>query len=482
MAAMSAGSRSTRVAGASPAAALWTLGYLVMIVVLFLIREDFVRWSYTGMGQFITLFGGVALVQTVAAAPRRLWSPSSVLFVIFFLFHCGLGVVMSFSSVPEDAYDLKYWFSHRETRTALWLVMLGVASYAAGVGLARTFTTRRSTLSAPSRAPDLDNDAVAALGAALVVSAVCLWFLNALVAGGPGLLLGSYREFLDTANNNATLISYYTMNAGVVLVAATSRTRWHRPAWIAFGLFAVVGFPLGVRGEVLFPLATAAAIASSRGFRMRTGWALVLIVVLLAGISMARQMRQVGVGSMDLEEISARPQDGLAELGTSLHPVQQVVLWREQGEAFAHGATYWAPVDRILYYVIPGWTRPPIDLDERMMSVVIAERAGPIGFSIVAEAYHNFASEGVVVVLLVVGFLFGRIDLWSPLTRHQIWVGTLLLAVLSHVRNPFVGVPVTLLAGLVFNSAAFVLGRIVAHEHASRAPSSRGMSRRSPPE
>ena len=48
------------------------------------------------------------------------------------------------------------------------------------------------------------------------------------------------------------------------------------------------------------------------------------------------------------------------------------------------------------------------------MSVVIAERAGPIGFSIVAEAYHNFASEGVVVVLLVVGFLFGRIDLSSP--------------------------------------------------------------------
>lgn len=482
MAAMSSSGRSTRPTGVSPAAAVWALGYLVLIAVLFLIREDFVRWSYTGMGQFITLFGGVALVQTIAAAPQRMWSPSSVLFLIFFLFHCGLAVVLSFSTVPEDAYDLKYWFSRRETRSALWLVMVGVTSYAAGVGLARAFRMQRSTAPTPPGVPDLDNNAVAALGAALVVFAVSLWFLNALVTGGPGLLVGSYREFLDAANNNVILVAYYTVNAGVVLVAATSKTRWHRPAWIAFGLFALVGFPLGLRGEVLFPLATAAAIASSRGFRMRTGRAIVLIVLLLAGISMARQMRQVGVGSLSFREISGHPQDALIELGTSLHPVQQVVLWHDRGEAFAHGATYWAPVDRFIYYFIPGWTRPPIDLDERMMSVVIAERAGPIGFSIVAEAYHNFASEGVVVILLVVGFLFGRIDLRSPSRRHQIWVGTLLLAVLSHVRNPFVGVPVTLLVGLVFNSAAFVLGRIVAHEHASRAPSSRGMSRRSPPE
>jgi hypothetical protein len=444
---------------------MWTLLHLALVGVVFLIRDTVLDWSFTSLARLVAFTSAAIMVQTIATAPRRLWSPSSVLFLIFFLFHCGLAVALSFGPLPGESLDLKYWFWHNETKAALWLVLLGMVAYGAGVNLSRAIAAATRTRPKLEEAIDLDNDTVALIGAALTSFAVVLWFVNALATGGVGILVGSYRDFLDTANGNNTLVAYYSMDAGLILTAATTWTRWHRFAWGAFALFALVGFPIGLRGEVLFPLAAAAAVASARGFGLSTGRALVLAIVLLAGISVARQMRQVGLGSLEPSHLSADPRDGLIEMGISLRPVQQVVIWHDQGEDFAHGATYWAPVDRMLYYFIPGWTRPPIALDDRMMSVVIAERAGPIGFSIVAESYHNFASEGVLFILLGVGFLFGRIDTWPSSRRRQIWVGTLLLAALSHVRNPFVGIPITILVGSVVNITAMFLGRVVADEH-----------------
>src|SRR5262249_44061841 len=147
------------------------------------------------------------------------------------------------------------------------------------------------------------------------------------------------------------------LGCGVVM-AVTGQAGWHRYAAIlAFGCFALVGMPLGLRSEVMFPGVVVLIALARCG---RAGTPLKARAVRLAAlliIPIVRDLRTTGIGGLSDVELSAPGLDGLAEMGASLHPVEKVVRWHAEGEPYEMGATYWAPFERAAARLLPGLRR-----------------------------------------------------------------------------------------------------------------------------
>ena len=149
---------------------------------------------------------------------------------------------------------------------------------------------------------------------------------------------------------------------------------------------------------------------------------------------------------------SINPMNAVAEMGSSLRAVQEVVRWRKEEERLLMGGSYWVPIERQLALVIPGLERIPANEDPRMLNLVVQERAGPIGFSPVAEAYLNFGELGVPLVLFVFGALLASFDNRQAETRRDLRIGVILVPLFVMIRNSFTPVPVQILIGLVMVS------------------------------
>jgi hypothetical protein len=471
---------SLRIVGPAPRTSFLRLvagavAVLVLCALLFL-GEEIRALSLQAACNLTTLVAIVSLAAVLAGAPRGLWSPSAVFLVVVVVFHCGLTSMVGLGSEARGdiALSVDLWLHRTSTRTALWLVDLALAGYAVGAFIAHTFRPR-----AHRHGPTDDelNTLLTVAGVVGVLLSIALWFGTTMTRGGTSLLFGSYQQFLRATEGSSLPYVYQGISLGMVLVAASRWSTWHRVALVAFVGWSLVAFPLGLRGEILFPTLAALAVVATRRAPVRPRTALVAAVALLAMIAVTRNLRNVGLGSLASADIAFSPLDGLKELGTSIRPVSEVVFWHEMGDRFDGGATYWAPVDRFLYHLVPGWTRPSADHDDRLMNNLVMKRAGPIGFSIVAEAYRNYAATGALLVLLLLGFLLGRVDTWPNARVHQCISGVVLVALLNHVRNSFVPVPTQLITGIGLVLALALLARLLARRQEREG---RGMGASSP--
>jgi hypothetical protein len=103
---------------------------------------------------------------------------------------------------------------------------------------------------------------------------------------------------------------------------------------------------------------------------------------------------------------------------------------------------------RWLQRILPEWTEPAAEQDERMLNEVVDKKVGPIGFSPIAEAYHNFDRGGVAVVLFFFGVVLGMLDRLATSLRRQALAGVCMFPFIYHVRNAFVPLPAQLLLGV----------------------------------
>jgi hypothetical protein len=139
-------------------------------------------------------------------------------------------------------------------------------------------------------------------------------------------------------------------------------------------------------------------------------------------------------------------------MGYSLRPTAEVLRWLDEGADFMNGASYWAPVDRALVYLVPSWTRVPAEEDSRILSnLVLKDPAiGAIGFSPVAEAYFNFGVIGVVIVMFLVGMLLGWMEAWPVSPERLAILGIVMNELLFNIRNNFTPVPSHIVLGMLF--------------------------------
>ncbi len=393
----------------------------------------------------------------LSASSRDVWSPSFMYASVFCMFHFGMAFVVAIGAhVHEDlvAY-MDRWFYSAYTKEAILLATVGLIAYSVGACAASVVgAERRQQLLHQIRRFKASDEHVGRVftivGFGLVSGSVGLWYLTVLRSGGISVLMIAYQDYLAvTAEVGSSLANYYfLLGLGCILLSAAPPSRLKRTGFWIFGIWAATVLPLGLRGEVFFPTCTALAISAKRSRPISTKTALILGVCSLSACAFIKTYRATGFKDLDLSQTRISPFAALAEMGGSIRPVSLAVQWRDEGDPLILGASYWAPFDRAVRRVVPGWEPPEAEEDFRLMDVVTQTRVGPVGFSPVAEAYCNFGPAGVLSVMFLTGFVLGYLDSIAIDYVRAAILGMVFFPLLYSVRNAFIQVPVQILGGL----------------------------------
>jgi hypothetical protein len=166
-------------------------------------------------------------------------------------------------------------------------------------------------------------------------------------------------------------------------------------------------------------------------------------------------------------ELTINPLNAVAEMGSSLRAVQETVKWRKhENVELLLGGSYWAPFERQFALFIPQLERIDVQEDSRLLNIVVQKKAGPIGFSAIAEAYINFGEKGVIIVFFALAVLMAKMDSSASTIRNNIYIGVGLLPIFVTVRNSFIHVPVQLILGMLI--ASFVMYVAFKKDNSSR--------------
>lgn len=394
----------------------------------------------------------LALVRRLS---RTGWlSVPAIYLYVFAAFHLGIAPLLALGlDLPDfGSASAVEWARNRPVGPALLAVAMSTLSYSLGAwaGTHLPQPRRRSRPNmAPARTERIAERRVAALAFLVSATGVFGWFAFVISRGGFSLLTGSYLDYLAVAGGAALSLIYLALGLAGALAAVAPSHRYSRAAIALLVLFALVALPLGLRGEVLFPLAGALAVlAKHRRIQTRPFRWLLVVLVLLGGIAFVRSVRSTGL-TETRGGIDVNPVHGLAELGYSLRPVAEAVDWQLRLDEPARGRTYTRPFERALGRLVPVSDLPPASEDPYIMSTLVVQRVGPIGFSPVAEGVVNFGIFGAAGYMAIVGILLGWLDRRTSRVSMLVLVGVILVPFLIQTRNAFVGVPAQLAFGLV---------------------------------
>lgn len=363
------------------------------------------------------------------------------------------------------------WFGTIYTNRAVVVATAGLLAF----GLTAGLVSRTSTATHRRDGPDPRTEPFAIGGIALLAFAVAGWMSIALVSLGPTFFLASYHQWLAATLNRPVSYTYYGIGLGLVLTVATASPAWRRRGLLLFAIFAAAALPIGLRGEVLFPAAAAAAIYARSSRPPGRLVVVVMIIGVLTGISAIQQVRQVGFGGLAASEISATPLQAVAELGASLRTVDVVVQWHAIGgdASLQNGATYIAPFERPIRGRILGLPTPPANADMRLMNVEMRTRETTIGGSFIAEGYRNFGLLGAALVPALFGLLLGWFDRRRSTIIAGALMGVVLVSLLQHIRNSFAPVPFQILTGFAIVWLLTSLSNAIVRRSAQRVHRSR---------
>jgi len=397
-------------------------------------------------------------LTTISTSPKKALSFSGTYLGVFIIFHFGLAFayMVGYDIVAARPTHWYYdWFFSPETKKALVLSAEASIAFAAGVCFSTLFrdyqkirAMNESFIKPLISETDFDYNV---LGFFLTTFSIMVWFIIVIKYGGLATLVSPYMEFLDTTKELPLKFTYYGVGLGMAVSGVGPGTTWRRFCFAVFILWALISFPLGLRGEVLFPLAGAVVVTSLRAPVIRLRWLIVSVIVLLFIISAARIVRVSGLGGelTSTSISSTNPMDALAELGGSLRPVTETVRWANEGESPLYGTSYWAPFERMFQRAVPLWNRVPSIEDQRLLNVLVQHRVGAIGYSPVAEAYFNFRHVGPIIIFFLLGAALGRIDRLRGNIANQLQAAIIIVPLLFNIRNAFSQVPGQLVSGVV---------------------------------
>lgn len=345
------------------------------------------------------------------------------------VFH--FGIVPIYVLAPKElenlGFNLSLWYTDAQTVMAAYY---SAAVFLAGFCTALLFPMRPSHRHNSEVSTPIDLSKLAFFSFVLSVLA---WAAIVLSAG-----FGGYDLLLEglTSSGRGGVIGVVHTAIGLNFVFSVIDPRTRRKALLLYGVWALFAFPIGLRGEVAFPALVAFGILASQGVVRVDMTRIIAIAVLFFALSSAVAVTRISTSNASfLGSVSVA--NGLAELGGSIRPSYEVVRWLESGDLLRMGETYYAPFERLFLTIFPLWERLPASDDFRLMNVLIAERAGPYGFSISAEALFNFGHAGVAVVGLLTGLVMRRFGRVAMKGRLPILMTVIGFALFFHIRQAF---------------------------------------------
>ena len=398
----------------------------------------------------------LTVVVLISCLPRSYTSISFIYFLCFSIFHVGLVIATTFSAITDTAL-LSYtssWLYTDTSEFAIKLVNIGCSSYALSV----LIYWRKLRFVSQNTISDESVNRITHIGGSILIVAVAVFGILMYITGAYAFY-GAYLIVMRNSPVVAQIVSwlYVFIGLSVVLVTSCYELKSAKLYILVFAVWGLFAFQLGLRGEVMFPaMVGLCLVARQRRVFNAVSFAAVLLVFLVAS-GVVRNAR-VGGDYGNFEYIS--PVNTVAELGGSLRSVYETVRWRESGDEFMYGQSYWAPFERQLALIVPGIDRPPAVEDDRLLNVVIQERAGPYGYSPVAEAYRNFGIFGVAAIMFLMGTLLSQLDRLPPTTKSSIYIGAILVPFFIQIRNSFAPVPVQILVSVSVCWVVIAMARV----------------------
>lgn len=320
------------------------------------------------------------------------------------------------------------------------------------------------TLAAPRQVPRNQPLArgIGATGTAATIASVLAWYLWCASHLGITFLLASYDQFQLATEGTLTTWIYMVLPVGAAFAATGGSPSQRKLVAICLSAFAVAALPVGLRGEVLAPVLVYWVIRAVQfPFRIRSWWAFALAAALAVGAAI-KQVRQTGLGRSTLSDVVASPILGLAEMGGSLRPTVNAVAWHEQWGESPGLSTYWAPFERAISSLL-GTGGLPAESDLRLFNVLMMLREGPIGGSVIGEAYYSGGLAFVVGVALVVGLLLSLVEAAPPQPVLTAVGGAMFAALLYMARNSFTPAAALVLLTTIMLIASSILGVYYRH-------------------
>ncbi|WP_339772376.1 O-antigen polysaccharide polymerase Wzy [uncultured Paraglaciecola sp.] len=378
--------------------------------------------------------------------PKGMWSICFIFMTVLGVFHIGLVFANALNGITDEdtLYQISRWFYNAETDNAIHIVNLAMIGFALGAIL----FSRQSQMALDHQTQQAGyQKRLFHIGGLALTFFISLFFLLTIITGA----INSYGAYLEVMSNSplySFIFSYLYFFIGISLVLLCVAYQPGYGYWYfgLFALWALIAFKVGLRGEVMFPSAVAACMLGRKGAPIK-GYILVVAVIgflVLTGI--VKNARVSGDYSGD---VGVNPLNAVAEMGSSLRAVQETVKWRKhENFELLMGGSYWAPFERQFALFIPQLERIHVDDDGRLLNIVVQKKAGPIGFSAIAEAYINFGEKGVILVFLGVAMLMAKLDSSASTVRNDIYIGVGLLPMFVTVRNSFIHVPVQMILGM----------------------------------
>lgn len=405
--------------------------------------------------ELISLFTWLFISATLPyLLPKGIWSSSYIFFTIFSIFHGGLVFVSAVDMITDKdiLVVIKYWFHLGEATQSIYLINFSMIIYAITVIILSRPTTMVTETANAKLIKRFHH-----IGGAMLIVMVGIFFIVGFATGA----LQSYSAYLNVVHNNPAITAifvymYMLIGIAIVFISASYRTGYGYLYFIIFAIWAAIAFKIGLRGEVMFPSAVAAAMAGRRRIPISTAKLSILIISLLVAIVVVKNARLSG----DYSKIdNMNPLNAIAEMGSSLRTVQEVIKWRREGYQRLYGASYWAPFERQIALFLP-IERLPAKKDKRLLNVVVQEKAGPIGFSPVAEAYTNFGEKGIILMAIILGAIFAKFDKVPSTIRADVMMGVTIIPLFVMIRNSFTFIPVQIILGLVIATIIIQLAKI----------------------
>lgn len=400
----------------------------------------------------LTTLGGAIVAWR---SDRGVGGAAFVYILVFGLFHGGLVVAVVIGGEQLlVGQGVNAWVASGRITAAVTAVCITMIAWEVGV-----LASRPGRVEAAESPSAVTRSRTGVVGLAAVVVGLTLIAAALQPEGGFAALLTGYLEFLEkVADDGAFGYGVAILGCGIgFLVASGGPARVM--GLIIVGVVAVVGLPLGLRGTVLFLLATVLVVEAKR--RHISAWLFGLgSLAVLTLVSVLRTTRVGGFSALITEGLAAgAPLEAVAEMGYSLYPVVVVQQWLEGGLEYRHGATFIAPILRFLEPFFGTDPGPATD-DLRIFNVEVLLRQGPIGGSPVAEGLRNGGIVGACLLMFTIGYVIGRIDRLPATADAGAVTVVVFLPLIIAIRNSFAPVLVQIAIGVIMLITARALGRL----------------------
>lgn len=443
-------------AAASHSRRMIQLGSTTVVLLLVLLRSVIPGLDLHTICVIVSVLGAVAVWVTTRITTQGPWSAASAYLVVFVLFHFGLALLNATDQpVPQYAAGYVYsWFNgYGSAPEALYVSALACWVFVAAVAWATPPTSSTSPPAGGSlvEGPTAELVRGSRLGALLVLLGTST-VLGHVAVTVPSLLFGiGGREvyWSSVEGSTAQLVAAPLITYGGVLLALGASGRARTMGLTFLGIFGIWALAVGARSAIMYTALTMVVVVARR---RRMPSVRVAFTVFALGLVVAGFVGQARISGVQSDQAGLDPRSGLAELGSSIRPVIEVVQYRRgNNEPLLYGVTYVSFVSRSVERAL-GLPRPDGLTDSRIAGNEFRGRLDgfQIGYSAVAEAFRNGAVPGVIIVFSVFGAVLGRLGgRRSPTPTGDFVLGVAFFSLAFHIRQPSVSLVANVVFGLL---------------------------------